>query len=129
MQKSSATKRQKESSPVREPSRSPTKEKPTKKTAKGKKIEAYIADYDDPNIRDYERDNPNVRFGYRIFFNDYWVCARSLFMIHNETMNVWSHLIGALLFLAMIPYVLVFLKPSSLHESTSLVDRWVSDFD
>jgi len=50
-------------------------------------------------------------------------------MVHSETMNVWTHLIGALLFLAMVPYVLVYLTPSSLHENPSLVQRWTSDFD
>ena len=33
--------------------------------------------------------------GYRICFNTYSRAFRSLFMIHNETVNVWTHLIGA----------------------------------
>ena len=64
-------------------------------------------------------------------FHTYWEAARSLFMIHNETLNVWSHLIGALFFASMIFYVLIYLHPTSLHENemTSLVSRWSSDFD
>lgn len=50
-------------------------------------------------------------------------------MIHNETLNVWSHLIGTLVFLSMVFYVMLFLSPTSLHESTGLTDRWVNDLD
>lgn len=31
----------------------------------------------------------------------------TLFQIHNETVNVWSHIIGYSLFLGMIVFVLV----------------------
>lgn len=50
-------------------------------------------------------------------------------MIHNETMNVWSHLIGALLFSGMVVYIIMFLSPTSLHNSDSLVQRWSQGFD
>ena len=51
-------------------------------------------------------------------------------MCHNETINVWSHLIGSIVFIGMVFYVLVFLPPTSLHgEATGLVQRWTNDFD
>ena len=78
----------------------------------------YIGDYDDPNLDEFIRDNEHLRTGYRIFFHTYDLCARSLFMMHNETINVWSHLIGSLIFIGMIFYVLIFLSPTSLHGDT-----------
>ena len=50
-------------------------------------------------------------------------------MLHNETMNVWSHLIGACVFLSLACYVIIYLKPTSLHESSSLVNRWSLGLD
>ena len=43
--------------------------------------------------------------GWRINFNSWGKAFRSLFMLHNETVNVWSHLCGALFFLFMIIYI------------------------
>lgn len=42
--------------------------------------------------------NPYVLSGYRINM-DFNECINSLFSLHNETWNIWSHLFGALLFL------------------------------
>ena len=50
-------------------------------------------------------------------------------MLHNETLNVWSHLIGALLCIAMGFYVLIYLQPTSLHQEASLISRWANEFD
>ena len=75
------------------------------------------------------KDNPHLKTGFRVCFHTYYDCARSLFMLHNETMNVWSHLIGASIFVFMAFYVLIYLKPTSLHESASIVSRWSSGFD
>ena len=90
------------------------------------KIEPYIGNLDDPNLDDFVKDNKHIKTGYRICFHTYWEAARTLFMIHNETLNVWSHLIGALFFSFLVFYVLIYLHPTSLHENemTSLVSRW-----
>ncbi|ABP00856.1 predicted protein, partial [Ostreococcus lucimarinus CCE9901] len=45
--------------------------------------------------------NPYVRSGYRVGAR--WLGAtRSIFMLHNETVNIWSHLLGVLMFAALI---------------------------
>ena len=108
---------------------------PTSKQVKGerastqRKKSPYVGDLDDPNLPDYERDNIHLKFGYRIFHNRYSDCVRSIFSIHTETVNIWTHLIAALIFLSLIPYIAISLKPTSLHETPSLVSRWTSDFD
>ncbi|KAI8846524.1 hemolysin-III related-domain-containing protein [Chytridium lagenaria] len=48
-------------------------------------------------------DNVFINSGYRKIQYTYRGCIRSLFYLHNETGNVYSHLIGSLLFLALIP--------------------------
>ncbi|ORX88625.1 putative hemolysin-III channel protein Izh2 [Basidiobolus meristosporus CBS 931.73] len=44
------------------------------------------------------RDNNYILSGYRAPTSSYWKSAQSLFYIHNETGNVYSHLLGAVLF-------------------------------
>ena len=45
-------------------------------------------------------------------------------------MNVWSHLLGAIFFLAMGFYVILYLSPTSLHGETGIAERWLSsEFD
>lgn len=40
------------------------------------------------------RDNLFILTGYRVGYNDIWKTSKTLFMWHNETMNVWTHLFG-----------------------------------
>jgi len=45
----------------------------------------------------WQRDNHYITSGYRPASNSYNKSFRSIGYIHNETFNIWSHLIGALL--------------------------------
>lgn len=45
-------------------------------------------------------DNEYIQGGYRVHFS-FKLCLLSLFRMHNETLNVWTHLIGTLLFSAL----------------------------
>lgn len=49
-------------------------------------------------------DNEYILSGYRIYFNSTGRILKSLFMVHNESANVWSHLAGALIFFALMGY-------------------------
>lgn len=42
------------------------------------------------------KDNHHIETGYRIGFKTKQV-FKSLFMIHNETVNIWTHLLGAII--------------------------------
>ena len=44
--------------------------------------------------------------GWRINFDNFRKSWKSLFMIHNETVNIWTHLIGSVIFVIMIFYIL-----------------------
>lgn len=45
------------------------------------------------------RDNIHLLRGYRPLNESYTQCLASLFHIHNETVNIWTHLLGIPLFL------------------------------
>ena len=46
--------------------------------------------------------NPFILTGYRINFDSHTSVWGSIFMKHNETCNIWTHLLGALAFLFML---------------------------
>ncbi|KAF9149990.1 hypothetical protein BG015_008197 [Linnemannia schmuckeri] len=49
------------------------------------------------------RDNPAIFTGYRRPTFSYAKCAASLGFLHNESVNVWSHLIGAIACIVVAP--------------------------
>jgi len=53
------------------------------------------------------RDNEYILTGYRINHNTITRILRSLFMLHNESINVWSHLIGVGVFTFLIAYIAI----------------------
>lgn len=77
----------------------------------------------------HSQDNEYILRGYRVNFNTTKRILKSLFMLHNESMNVWSHLAGMIVFIAFVSYVGFRLSPlftfkslSDLREKTS--HRW-----
>ena len=69
----------------------------------------------------YAIDNEFIKRGYRINFNTIKRTLLSLFMCHNETTNVWSHLGGAILFVGLIVYIAVWVTPYTLANSSALI--------
>jgi predicted membrane channel-forming protein YqfA (hemolysin III family) len=49
-------------------------------------------------------DNEFITGGYRINHSSFRSVIISLFKFHNESVNVWSHLLGMLFFTSMIVY-------------------------
>lgn len=83
------------------------------------KAQPYIGKWEDAH--EFTRDNEYVKKGYRVNFNSVKRILRSLFMIHNESMNVWSHLCGVLLFITFVAYIAVWISPSFNFPSFELV--------
>jgi len=50
-------------------------------------------------------DNEYIHRGYRIGYSNVKSIFGTLFSIHNESINVWSHLLGSILFLVMMVFV------------------------
>ena len=49
------------------------------------------------DVPQWMRDNQHIHSGYRPASNSYWTSATSLGYLHNESVNIWTHLIGAIL--------------------------------
>ena len=50
------------------------------------------------------QDNEYIKNGYILYCNTYKKTFLSLFICHNETVNIWSHLLGAFYFIFLIWY-------------------------
>lgn len=46
----------------------------------------------------WRRDNHFIVSGYRADSQSYWKSFKSLFYLHNELVNIWTHLLGAMVF-------------------------------
>lgn len=46
-------------------------------------------------LEPWRRDNAYILSGYRATSNSYWRSFKSIFYLHNESVNIWSHLLGA----------------------------------
>ncbi|KAL1925439.1 uncharacterized protein VTP21DRAFT_322 [Calcarisporiella thermophila] len=68
------------------------------------------------------QENQYVRRGYR-HFSTMRECFQSIFMVHNETCNIWTHLLGFFFFLGLAIYAI----PHHLTGSL-LADRLVVSF-
>jgi channel protein (hemolysin III family) len=56
-------------------------------------------------------DNEYIRSGYRVHFS-FKLCIISLFRRHNETLNVWTHLLGAIMFTSLMIATYSYILPS-----------------
>lgn len=52
-------------------------------------------------VEPWLQDNPDVLSFYRSNYT-LRACLRSMFRLHNETQNIWSHILGALLFVMLL---------------------------
>lgn len=57
------------------------------------------------DLEPWRRDNHYIQTGYRHTSNSYLTSLHSLLYIHNETVNIYTHLIGAIFFIT-ISYLL-----------------------
>lgn len=56
----------------------------------------------------YMKGNEYILRGYRLNFNSGYKIIKSLFMIHNESINVWTHLLGAIFVFILLFYTALF---------------------
>lgn len=68
----------------------------------------------------WRKDNPYILSNYRPISNSYWQCVRSLTYLHNQTGNIYSHLIVLILVSALVIYSLLFLSTHSTLMSSAL---------
>lgn len=56
---------------------------------------------------EWKHINPYITHHYRHGYVSYWDYFHSIFKWHNETMNIWTHLIGGLYFLYCALYLIL----------------------
>lgn len=71
----------------------------------------------------WRRDNAFIRSGYRQIRASYSHSFQSLFYLHNESVNIWSHLLGALAAVASSAYVYYVIHPR--YDSATTSDVFV----
>ncbi|CAI9739416.1 progestin and adipoQ receptor family member 3-like [Octopus vulgaris] len=69
-----------------------------------------ISLYRDHEIPDFLRINRHIVRGYRSLLPVH-LCLKSLFIWSNETINIWSHLLGCLIFVVLLMYDNVYAIP------------------
>ena len=62
-------------------------------------------------------DNHFILTGYRIGFTKVKDVLKSLFMIHNETTNIWSHMLGIIMFILLTSYIIIFIGQDKFIDS------------
>ena len=76
--------------------------------------EEYIGHYQE--APGYMKDNEDITHGYRINFNTPQKIFKTMFTLHNESVNIWTHFLPALFILFLIGYLLIFVGPTTLME-------------
>ncbi|KAH9504785.1 hypothetical protein Btru_061952 [Bulinus truncatus] len=61
-------------------------------------------------LPDWLKDNDFLLRGHRVPTNSFIACFKSIFRIHTETGNIWTHLLGMIAFLGIAAYFLT--RPS-----------------
>ena len=67
---------------------------------------------------DYLKDNEFIKKGYLINCHTLRLVLRSLFVCSNETINIWSHLLGCIISILLIIFISIFIKTSITRELT-----------
>lgn len=76
--------------------------------------------------------NKYIQTGYRLGYDSYYKSFISLFHIHNESVNVWTHLLAAILFMCFSVYVMIYLAPPMLEfksSDTCTVESRIAAYD
>jgi hypothetical protein len=71
--------------------------------------------------------NLHIIKGYRIGFDSPSKILRSLFMIHNESVNIWTHFLPAILIFCLIFYLLVFVGPTNIMHDFEIARNKLSE--
>lgn len=93
------------------------KQKRSHKAPVGEK-QCYIGTFEE--AEEYMQHNSLIMTGYRINFDSCAKITRSLFMLHNETINIWTHLIGCIMFIILVRHTFTSQEPSEFYYQVLL---------
>lgn len=78
-------------------------------------------------LPNWRRDNPAILTGYRPESGSWVRSASSLFYLHNESVNVWTHLLGAAAFFILGTYALLLFWEKQIATATSVMTAAVAN--
>lgn len=86
------------------------------------KIRRFIGTKDDAEEHNHGHlvDNEYIVNGYRIHHNSSAKACKSLCTAHNETVNVWSHMLGAVFYLVILLSLFWILAPAQMAVNSRL---------
>jgi hypothetical protein len=87
---------------------------------------AYVGRWEE--APQHTQDNEYIRGGYRINCDSMQKIVRSLFTLHNESLNVWTHLCGAIFFVCLITYVAVWISPRIVFPTIEVIKTEVGKY-
>ncbi|BGP12747.1 hypothetical protein JCM10213v2_000664 [Rhodosporidiobolus nylandii] len=64
-------------------------------------------------LEPWQKDNPLIRTGYRPLQRGYLRTLRTIFWRSNETVNIWTHLLGSTCAVSILAYLLLDLNPAA----------------
>ena len=76
----------------------------------------------------YMKGNRYILRGYRMNFDTWKRVVRSFFMIHNESINVWTHFFGALLVIFLVFYTIFYFQINKEFIHNFNFDKFKSEF-
>jgi adiponectin receptor len=95
---------------------SPTSPKPTDNSESTK---PQLCNFE--TLPKWYQDNPYIRTSYRPVSNSYQACIHSLTYLHNETINIYTHLLPAILLALLLPTLQIHI--SRLYVTAPWTDR------
>lgn len=93
---------------------------------KGKQLEQKLEQkltYLWHEINPWQQDNHYIQSGYRPQSNSYSKSYASLLYLHNETVNIYTHLLGAIV--ALITSIILYAELAPRYETATQEDVWV----
>ncbi|KAJ8296868.1 ADIPOR-like receptor SPBC12C2.09c [Rhodotorula toruloides] len=90
----------------------PTKQPHTSPPAPSRRMGQHTRLLTFDQLEPWQKDNHWITGGYRPLLRSYRACLRSIFATHNETVNIWTHLIGSAIAVSTAFYLLLDLSSS-----------------
>jgi len=77
-------------------------------------------------LPEYMKDNEFIRSHYRPELRSYTECLRSIFGLHTESGNIWSHLLGCIIFIGFV--IKFYSNPNSVFQGHEIGQKIVFCF-
>lgn len=78
------------------------------------------------DVPDFLQDNEYIKSGYRVNHSSCCLATKSLFTCHNESVNVWSHLLGSLCFFGLFIGLCCLILPFRFESGRQLIKEYES---